>query len=66
MKNQKPTFLISCHADTGFATHRLKRIDGGMIHGHLDNFAGVYAVMNAYFSGRMNLPRIRIELTYGL
>lgn len=61
----KPKFVISCHADTGFHSHRLKRKEGGVFYGHLDNFVGVYAVMNAYFSGRMNLPTIRIELTYG-
>jgi hypothetical protein len=31
----------------------------------MDNFVGVHAVMNAYFSGKMDLPDIRIELTYG-
>ena len=33
--------------------------------GHLDNFAGVHAVMNAYFSGRMPPEALRIELTCG-
>lgn len=33
--------------------------------GHLDNFAGVHAVMNAFFSGRMDSGLVRIELTYG-
>ncbi|MFH1467127.1 MAG: hypothetical protein ABIO70_22275 [Pseudomonadota bacterium] len=60
-----PTLVISCHADTGFATHRLRHLADGTIEGHLDNFAGVQAVMGAYFSGRMDLPRVRIELTYG-
>ena len=55
-------FVISCHADTGFRAHRLRRIAGGY-HGHLDNFIGVHAVMQAYFSGR--LGDTRIELTYG-
>jgi hypothetical protein len=59
-----PTFVISCHADTGFQTHRLRRTDG-VFCGHLDNFIGVYAVMNAYFSGRLDLPNVRVELTYG-
>lgn len=61
----KPKFVVSCHADTGFRSHRLKRTEDGMCFGHLDNFAGVHAVMNAYFSGRMDLPNVRIELTYG-
>lgn len=57
--------VISCHADTGFDSHRLRRGKGGVFHGHLDNFAGVYAVMSAYFSGRMNRRNVRIELTEG-
>ncbi|MBN1880239.1 hypothetical protein JW823_09040 [bacterium] len=60
----RPHLVISCHADTGFRTHRLVR-EGETLTGHLDNFAGVHAVMNAYFSGRMNSERVRIELTYG-
>ncbi len=61
---KKPQFVISCHADSGFRRHRLRRTQDACI-GNLDNFVGVYAVMNAYFSGRMNLPGLRIELTYG-
>lgn len=61
----KPSFVISCHADTGFPNHRLSRNGEELITGHLDNFVGVHAVMLAYFSGRMDFPNIRIELTYG-
>ena len=61
----KPHFVISCHADTGFRTHRLTRASNGVLHGHMDNFAGVHAVMCAFFSGKMDGDRIRIELTYG-
>ncbi len=63
-QKRKPQFVISCHADTGFRSHRLKRTKGACV-GHMDNFVGVHAVMNAYFSGKMDLPNIRIELTYG-
>jgi hypothetical protein len=62
--SKKPQLVVSCHADTGFPSHRLERRDGTCT-GHLDNFVGVHAVMNAYFSGRMNSPGLRIELTYG-
>lgn len=61
---KKPQFVISCHADTGFRSHRMKLSQDTCI-GQMDNFVGVHAVMNAYFSGRMNLPNLRIELTYG-
>jgi hypothetical protein len=56
--------VISCHADTGFPSHRLERV-GDLYRGHLDNFAGVYAVMRAYFSGEMPPGAVRIELTAG-
>ncbi len=57
--------IISCHADTNFKFHMLEHLEDGVIHGHLDNFAGVHAVMTAYFSGRINAEHVRIELTYG-
>lgn len=57
--------VFSCHADTGFDAHRLARNDDGTLHGHLDNFAGVHAVMNAFFSGRLDADYVRVELTYG-
>jgi hypothetical protein len=57
--------VISCHADTGFSAHALSRGEDGTLHGVLDNFAGVHAVMRAYFSGRMTRDNLRIELTYG-
>ena len=56
--------VISCHADTGFPSHRLER-SGDLYRGHLDNFAGVYAVMRAYFSGELPPDGVRIELTDG-
>ena len=61
----KPTLVISCHADTGFKTHQLSIDKSGSYFGHLDNFIGVYAVMQAYFSGKINYDNVRIELTYG-
>jgi len=57
--------VISCHADTGFLSHRLSRRKGGLVFGNLDNFAEVHAVMKAYFSGRMDREFLRIELTEG-
>jgi hypothetical protein len=57
--------VISCHADTGFPSHRLRRLPDGQVEGHLDNFIGVHAVMQAYFSGRLDGAGVRIELTWG-
>jgi hypothetical protein len=59
------SFVISCHADTGFRLHRLRRSGRDRMTGILDNFAGVHAVMRAYFSGRLNPDCVRIELTHG-
>jgi hypothetical protein len=61
----KPALVISCHADTGFKTHRLSIDKNGSYFGHLDNFIGVHTVMQAYFSGKINYDNVRIELTYG-
>lgn len=57
--------VFSCHADTGFDSHSLRRLDNGLLQGQLDNFVGVYSLMKAYFSGRLNQDYVRIELTYG-
>lgn len=62
---KKPMLIISCHADTGFPSHRLAKLPGGVVQGHLDNFVGVHAVMKAFFSGRLDRDRVRIELTHG-
>jgi hypothetical protein len=60
-----PQIVISCHADTGFRSHRLKYNSDLSVTGQLDNFVGVHCVMQAYFSGRLDFPNVRIELTYG-
>lgn len=57
--------VISCHADTNFHEHFLHKAPDGAINGHLDNFAGVHAVMLAFFSGKLPARGVRIELTYG-
>ncbi len=62
---RRPQLVISCHADTGFASHRLRLTHAGDYFGHLDNFVGVYAVMQAFFSGRLDHDHVRIELTAG-
>ena len=57
--------IISCHADTCFREHWLERLPDDSLLGHLDNFAGVHAVMLAYFSGGLPRKGVRVELTYG-
>ncbi len=56
--------VFSCHADTGFDSHSLRLLDNGLLQGQLDNYVGVYSLMKAYFSGRLNQDYLRIELTY--
>ena len=58
-------FVISCHSDTGFISQSLRKLENDLLHGHLDNFSGVYAVMKAYFSGRLCQDYIHIEFTWG-
>ncbi len=61
-----PNMLIfSVHGDTNFKNHQLHHLGNGAIKGHLDNFAGVYCIMQAYFSGHLNKDYVRIEITYG-
>ncbi|NUM37413.1 MAG: hypothetical protein HUU50_22965 [Candidatus Brocadiae bacterium] len=57
--------VISCHSDTGFISQSLSRLENNIFHGHLDNFSGVYAVMKAYFSGKLYQDYIHIEFTWG-
>ncbi len=54
--------VFSCHADTNFRYHSLARKNGGYL-GFLDNFAGVYATMRAYFSGQIQGDHVQIALT---
>jgi len=54
--------VFSGHADTNFKHHLLTRKEGELT-GYLDNFAGVYALMKAYFSGEFVGEHGRIVLT---
>jgi len=59
--------VISAHGDTNFPGHTmlLNKVANRMQYfGHQDNFAGVYIVMNALFSGKLTPKKIRIEITY--
>lgn len=56
--------FISAHSDTNFK-HVVLKSDNTHYTGHLDNFVGVYSVLKSYFSGEINFPYVRVELTYG-
>jgi hypothetical protein len=67
--------VISAHGDTNWNEHRLTRIFENArspsheieeeYYAHLDNFAGVFAVLKGYFGGLYPQHRCRIEITYG-
>lgn len=57
--------IFSVHADTGYSHHFLERLPGDEVEGLLDNYVGVYAAMQAYFSGALSGHHVRLELTYG-
>lgn len=54
--------FISAHADTNYKRVNL-RIEGDSYVGYLDNYAGVYTAVKAFFSGEINFDYVRIELT---
>jgi hypothetical protein len=66
--NPKPYIVFSAHGDTCFGesscTH-VPKSDGYLLYGHMDNFAGVQAMMNAYFSGALPSQSVRCHVTYG-
>ena len=56
--------IISAHSDTNFKNISL-RIENDSYVGYLDNYAGVYSALKAYFSGEIDFHYVRLELTYG-
>ncbi len=43
--------VISAHADTNFSSHKLKKLPGDLVEGHLDNFSGVPVTGGDYNAG---------------
>lgn len=66
------TVVVSAHGDTGWNLHALEvrqavnseGVAETEFYGHMDNFGGVYAAMQAYFSGRCPKKQFRLEITY--
>jgi hypothetical protein len=65
----RPSHLIfSAHGDTCFSESFCETIDtpnGTLFWGHVDNFAGVYAMLSSYFGGTCHQQRIQYQVTYG-
>jgi hypothetical protein len=63
-----PCLVFSAHGDTCFdvtSCRILPKSEGQLYFGHMDNFAGVHAMMNAYFSGRLPSGKVLCQITYG-
>ena len=43
--------MFVCHGDTNFHHVICEKTEENVVRGHMDNFAGVYAVLQSYFSG---------------
>jgi len=56
--------FISAHSDTNYKHVKLTKDNTNYV-GHLDNYVGVFSVMQAYFSGQLDSEHVRVELTYG-
>jgi hypothetical protein len=65
----RPSHLIfSAHGDTCFSESFCQTIEtrqGTLFWGHVDNFAGVYAMLSSYFGGSCHQERIQYQITYG-
>ncbi len=63
-----PHIVFSAHGDTCFGESACTLVPGSqdaLYFGHVDNFAGVYAMMTAHFSGRLPPKRVQCQITYG-
>jgi len=63
-----PAIVFSAHGDTCFgesACRLVPRSKGKLFFGHMDNFAGVHAMLKAYYSGALPSKRIHCKITHG-
>ena len=57
---------IKIQGDTNFNDNvSCEKIDEHLIKGHMDNFAGVYTVMKAFFSCKLPKQQVNVQITYG-
>ena len=61
--------IFSAHGDTNFSVSRCILVDscekGTLYYAHCDNFVGVHAVLQAYFSGHISGTRTECHVTHG-
>lgn len=63
-----PQIVFSAHGDTCFGESSCVYVTGSndsLLFGHMDNFAGVHAMMSAFFSGKLPRKRVQCKITYG-
>ena len=63
-----PSIVFSAHGDTCFGESKCQHVPlshGAIFYGEMDNFAGVHAMMQAYFSGSMPSGRVQCQVTHG-
>lgn len=63
-----PQLVFSAHGDTCFGESSCLFVpssNDSLYFGHMDNFAGVYAMMSAFFSGKLPRKRVQCKITYG-
>mmetsp|Transcript_12745 Transcript_12745/g.20749 ORF Transcript_12745/g.20749 Transcript_12745/m.20749 type:complete len:286 (+) Transcript_12745:55-912(+) len=70
VQNTRPlsTIVFSAHGDTCFGESSCRVVPGsggGLYFGEVDNFAGVHAMMQAYFSGTLPTTRVQCQVTHG-
>jgi hypothetical protein len=68
IQNRPSRLIFSAHGDTCFSEsfcHPIGTSQGTLYFGHVDNFAGVYALLSSYFSGSPHEKRIQYNITYG-
>ena len=62
------SIVFSAHGDTCFGESSCRLVPGShgrVYYGHMDNFAGVNSMMQAYFSGKLPSKRVQCNVTYG-
>lgn len=65
---RSPCIVFSAHGDTCFGESTCQYVEGSnntLYYGHMDNAAGVHALMQAYFSGQLPPKQVQCQVTYG-
>lgn len=67
-RSSSSSIVFSAHGDTCFGESACRHVagsNGALFYGQMDNFAGVHAMMQAYFSGKLPAGRVQCQVTHG-